>query len=223
LAQPSGAWRAPVWSVWRFAPFRRLLAVYLVNGAASAWPATLVLFYVKDVIGQPQLAGAFLALYFLAAIAGVPAWVAAVERWGPSKAWAWGMVAQSLAFVGVLAIGPGDVWPYAAVCLASGLMLGADLTAPATLLTGVMQQARQASVRAQEGAFTGWWQGATKLNMALAAGVALPLLAWLGYEPGLPDAQGREALVLVYGGMPGVLKGVALCLWWRMWAQRGVE
>jgi glycoside/pentoside/hexuronide:cation symporter, GPH family len=132
-------------------------------------------------------------------------------------------VGQSLAFVGVLGLGAGDVWPYAAVCLASGLMLGADLTAPATLLTGVMQQARRALVPAHEGAFTGWWQSATKLNLALAAGVALPLLSWLGYEPGVTSSEGREALVLVYGAMPGVLKGLALCLWWRMWAQRGAE
>ena len=35
----------------------------------------------------------------------------------------------------------------------------------------------------------GWWNAATKLNLGLAAGAALPLLAAAGYAPGQRDAQ----------------------------------
>ena len=43
-----------------------------------------------------------------------------------------------------------------------------------------------------EGAYFGWWNFATKLNLALAAGLALPLLALLGYTPGTRSEAGLQ-------------------------------
>ena len=52
----------------------------------------------------------------------------------------------------------------------------------------------------------GWWALAAKLNLALAAGLALPLLGLWGYQPGSADPQGLAALSLAYSSLPGVLK-----------------
>jgi GPH family glycoside/pentoside/hexuronide:cation symporter len=123
----------------------------------------------------------------------------------------------------VMWVGPGDVGLYALICLCSGFMLGADLTAPGTLLTGVIQRAMVSGAPRVEGVFTGWWQLATKLNLALAAGLALPALGWLGYEPGRHDPLALSALSVVYGLVPCLFKALALCLWWRLWARRGWE
>lgn len=218
-AMTLSTWLAP----WRHAPFRHLMWIYLLNGAAGAIPATLVLFFVRDLIGQAQWAGAYLGLYFVAGALSVPLWVRVISRVGPSRAWAMGMLGNIVAFAGVLSLQRGDVWGYGAVCLASGLMLGADLTAPGTLLTGVIQRAKAKPGASQEGLFTGWWQWATKLNLALAAGVALPALAWLGYQPGQTTPEGLQALSWVYGAVPCVFKALALLMWWRLWARRGGE
>ena len=56
-----------------------------------------------------------------------------------------------------------------------------------------------------DGAFMGWWNLATKLNLALAAGLSLPLLALWGYVPGRQDADAVLALGLAYGLLPCVL------------------
>jgi GPH family glycoside/pentoside/hexuronide:cation symporter len=58
-----------------------------------------------------------------------------------------------------------------------------------------------------EGAYFGWWNFATKLNLALAAGLALPLLGLLGYAPAA-RAQALQALV-AYCLLPCVLKLLA--------------
>ena len=55
---------------------------------------------------------------------------------------------------------------------------------------------------AHSGAYFGWWQVATKLNLALAAGVSLPLLQWLGYESGSRDAPALLALSWAYALLP---------------------
>jgi len=90
------------------------------------------------------------------------------------------------------------------------LALGADLIAPGALLNGVLQTEDQQHPHA--GAYFGWWQVATKLNLALAAGVALPLLEWLGYTPGAQDAPALAALSWSYALLPCALKCLALLL-----------
>ena len=67
----------------------------------------------------------------------------------------------------------------------------------------------------EAGACFGWWNFVTKANLALAAGLALPLLAVLGYAPGARDAAASAALAGVYGFAPVVLKLGAIALLWR--------
>lgn len=51
-----------------------------------------------------------------------------------------------------------------------------------------------------------------KLNLALAAALALPLLQALGYTPGTRDAAGLAALSFTYALLPCVLKLMAVAL-----------
>lgn len=190
--------------------FRRLLGVFVVNGIAAALPATLVLFFVDDVLGAGDKAGLFLAMYFVAGVAGLPLWVGLARSVGRVRSWLLSMLLASAAFLFALFLGNGDVWPFAIVCLASGLALGADLALPPALLADI-SESRQA--RAGAGAYFGWWNLVAKLNLALAAGIALPALALLGYRPG--GAEGLLALSLVYCLLPVAFKVVAALLAWR--------
>lgn len=190
--------------------FRRLLAVYLVNGIASAVPATLVLFFIRDRLQAPAFEPLFLASYFAAGALSMPLWVRAVARFGLAKSWLGGMALAVATFAWAALLGAGDVAGYTAVCVASGLALGADLALPGALLAGVIQRAGHAG--RLEGAYFGWWNLATKLNLALAAGIALPALGWFGYQPGSRDADALQALVIAYCGLPCVLKLAAAAL-----------
>lgn len=211
MGAASGARTEAGGSAWRHAGFRRLMAVYLINGLASAWPAALVLWFMRDRLQAPPWAeGALLALYFAAAALSVPLWAAAVARLGAVPAWALGMALAVAAFVGVVSLGEGDLVGFAVVCAGTGLALGADLVAPAALL------ARQAGAAGAAGAWFGWWTAAGKLNLALAAGLALPLLQWAGFVPGQRDAASLQALAWAYAVVPCVLKLAALALLWRV-------
>ncbi|MBL8302836.1 MAG: MFS transporter, partial [Ideonella sp.] len=96
----------------------------------------------------------------------------------------------------------------------SGIALGADLTLPGALLTGVIQRAGHHGQA--EGAYFGWWNFATKLNLALAAGIALPLLQLFGYAPGERGEEALRALTVAYCLLPCGLKLLAAALLWRL-------
>lgn len=200
-------------SPWRDAAFRRLLSVFMLNGVAAAIPATLLPFFVVDRLQAPGLLPLFLLSYFAAAALCLPLWVKAVARWGLAPSWRAGMLASVMAFFSASLLGAGDAWAFAAICLASGLALGADLAVPGALLTGVIHESGHGG--SGDGRYLGWWTCATKLNLALAAGLCLPLLAAVGYHSGSTDPAGLQALAWAYGGLPCLLKLMALACLWR--------
>jgi Na+/melibiose symporter-like transporter len=159
------------------------------------------------VLQAPERQGLFLALYFVAGGLGMPLWVRLSAAWGKTRAWMAGMVAAVVAFVWAFALGPGDTGAFAAICVLSGLALGADLALPPSLLADVIDRDGQ---QRPTGAYFGLWTLATKLNLALAAGIALPLLSLLGYAPGAEGGGGLGALAFVYAIVPCALKLAAL-------------
>ena len=208
-AVPPGA------TAWRIPGFRRLMAVFLLNGTAAAVPATLLLFFVQDRLQTPAAAGYYLAAYFIAAALSLPMWLRLVARWGQAGSWGAAMLLAVLSFAWAALLRAGDGPGFMLVCVASGAALGADLAIPGAMLTRVIQQAGF-SGRA-EGAFLGWWSAASKLNLALAAGLALPVLQALGYAPGQRDAAALRALTLVYCVLPCALKLGAAALLYVFW------
>ena len=203
----------PAASPWADAGFRRLLSIFMLNGVAAAIPATLLPFFVADRLQSPALQPVLLLCFFGAAAMGLPLWVKAVSRWGLAPSWRAGMLASVLVFGCTPWLGAGDGMAFAAICLASGLALGADLALPGALLTGVIHNSGEGG--RGEGRYLGWWTCATKLNLALAAGLALPLLSLAGYRSGGTDPNGLQALAWAYGGLPCLLKLAAAALLWR--------
>ena len=215
--------RTPVGNAWqgfielaRDRAVRWTLGIFLVNGIASAIPATLLLFFVSDVLREAALTPQFLVVYFLAAAAGMPLWSRIAARWGLRGAWLLGMALSIGAFIWAWGLGEGDSGAFFVVCAVTGLALGADLAVPPALMAAVL--AREGAPHTRDGSAFGLWNLATKLNLAAAAGLALPVLGLLGYTPGLDPAtspsasgvmSGTAALALLYAALPCALKLLA--------------
>ncbi|WP_371437384.1 MFS transporter [Polaromonas sp.] len=194
-----------IWRPFRHINFRCLLAVFMLNGIASAVPATLVLFFIQDRLQSgPAMEPLFLGSYFLTAALSIPLWLAVVKRLGLAASWLCGMLLAIAVFGWATQVGAGQTGAFLVICALSGVALGTDLALPGALLAGVIQ-ANGDSGRA-EGAYFGWWNFATKLNLALAAGLALPMLGLFGYAPGVQAPQALGALVIAYCVLPCVLK-----------------
>ncbi|MGB7183691.1 MAG: MFS transporter [Burkholderiaceae bacterium] len=190
-------------------PFRWLLAALLINGIATAIPATLLLFFVTDILSDAAQAPLFLLIYFVAGAIGMPVWIRLSNRLGLRKTWIVGIGVSVAAFTWTLTLGPGDSQSFMVICGLTGLALGADLALPPALLASVI--AAHGDSGRNEGAYFGVWSFATKLNLAAAAGLALPALSLAGYVPGTP---GAASLVIIYAGLPCVMKLLCAAVLW---------
>ncbi|AKU13607.1 symporter protein [Azoarcus sp. CIB] len=194
-------------------PFARLLVVFAANGIAAAIPAATVLFFVSDVLQAESASGLFLILYFLAGAASMPLWVRCASVFGKHRAWLIAMLLAMAVFAWAATLGAGDLRSFALICVLSGAALGADLALPAAMLADLLARERSAGPRA--GAWFGWWNLVSKANLAIAAGLALPLLDRLGYAPGTRDPDALAVLAGVYALLPVALKALAVFLLWR--------
>jgi Na+/melibiose symporter-like transporter len=201
---------------WRNPPFRRLLAAYFLNGIANGLPATLFLIFVADRLQLQDSGGPLLLLYFLAGIAAIPLWLRLSYRIGKHRAWATAMLWASAAFVWVPLLGPGDLWGFALICALSGVSLGADLALPASLQADVVDLDWLESGRRRTGLFFAFWSMTTKLSLALAVGIAFPILDLAGFTAGGGNSDAALAtLAALYGLVPVAIKLVATALVWN--------
>jgi Na+/melibiose symporter-like transporter len=196
--------------------FRSLLAVFLLNGTASAIAATLFAFYVDDNLQSKAHEAYFLGVYFLAAALSCPVWLKVVERCGLVISWQLGMALSVVVFLFSLALRAGDVLPFYGVCALTGIALGADLVIASALLVQLLSDLGRSGEH--EGRFLAWWQVVNKLNLALAAGLSLPLLSWWGYVPGVLAEDSVQSLILGYALLPCLMKALAFVFLWR-WNQ----
>lgn len=200
-----------LWQPLTEAPFRRLLAVFLCNGIASAIPAALMLFFAQDrLLARPPQIALFLALYFVSGALSLPAWPRVVRRLGLERAWLTGMLLAVACFCWTARLEGGQVMAFGVICVLSGMALGADLAVPGALLALLIE--RNGTQGVHDGAYLGWWNLAAKLNLAMAAGATLPLLQWQGYTPGSQGVDALQHLAWTYALLPCALKLMAAWL-----------
>ena len=196
--------------------FRLLITAYLINGIANGLPATLFLLFVTHRLGMPEQAGILLATYFLCGILAVPLWLKLSYRFGKHRVWCAAMIWACLWFVLVPFLGPGDFWPFFAICVLTGMALGADLVLPASMQADVIDADTLETGERRAGLFFALWGMATKLALALAVGLAFPILSFAGFDTDGGNTDGAlTVLVVLYSLVPVIFKGVAIVLMGR--------
>jgi GPH family glycoside/pentoside/hexuronide:cation symporter len=187
---------------------RRLLALALINATPVAITSTLFLFFVESRLAAPGWEGPLLILFFLSAAFAAPFWTWAARRFGAKGTLLAGMALSILSFGFAAILGAGDLWAFAAVCIASGAALGADMTLLPAIFAG-----RMAHVSPNAGQAFGLWNFVSKFTLAFAAVTLLPILDASGFRPGEANApEALAALTLLYALVPLALKLAALAL-----------
>ena len=189
---------------------RRFYGIYFISNFASAIPAVLVLFYIRDRLAAETWTGLFLLVYFLSGAVSMPAWQRVARRVGTARAWGISMVVAVITFVWAFSLGAGDIVPFVIVCVLSGAALGADLSLPPALLADRIDHVEDQAIASR------YFSGAAffaKASFALATGLTLPMLDALGYVPGQPAvAEIGIYLSGVYALVPCAIK-ITAAVW----------
>jgi len=197
-------------------PFFRLIAAWGINGFANGLPAALFLFYLEFALGAGAvMRPRFILAYFLAAVLGIPAWLALSRRVGKHRTWCFAMGLAIFAFASVPMIPAGAFGMFFLVCVLTGAALGADLAIPPSIQADVVDYDAMKHGEARPGFLFALWSMATKFAQALAVGIGLPLVAALGFDPAQVTVSGQFALTVIYAWLPIVFKLIAVALVWN--------
>lgn len=202
--QQDAGWWTLIRDRWRGTFF----ALMALNTFASAIPAVLVLFFIRDRLGAEAYTGLFLLIYFLSGALSMPLWTRLARKFGKIRTWQISLGVAVLTFCWAILLQQGDIAAYAAVCAFSGLALGADLALPPAILADHIDADERQGDASRLFSIMAFL---SKSALALATGLALPLLGLFGYQPNAPmTLELNFVLSLTYAGLPCILKLMAL-------------
>lgn len=222
---PTPEWRKSLELLRHNRPFLRLIVAYLLNGFANALPATLFLLYAQHVLIAEAWAGPMLIVYFVSGIIGMPIFLAIARRIGKHRAWTASMLWACLIFMWVPFLGEGAIVPFLIICALAGLSLGVDMALPASIQADLVDMDTAGGGGRRAGLFFGLWGMATKIALALAVGIAFPLLALAGFDASaeVGSSGGTLMLALLYGLAPIPFKLIAARLMWNFPVDRDTQ
>ncbi|KJV10104.1 hypothetical protein VZ95_07205, partial [Elstera litoralis] len=130
-----------------------------------------------------------------------------------------GLLLACVAFLPAPFLSLGDAPIFFILAIATGLTMGADLILPPAMQADVIEADARAGGGDRAGLYFALWGMATKASLALAVGLAFPLLDLAGFVPGTTGSPGGWALAALYGGAPLVFKLSA----WRLLRGYGLD
>lgn len=199
-------------------PFQRVLSAFFLNTMANGFPITLFLLFAEHRLrAEPEMIGLILGAYFAVALLSVPFWLVMTKRLGKHRVWVLAMVLVCAFFMWVPLLGEGDAWWLLGISIFTGFGLGADLVLPPAMLADVIDLDELRHREKRTGVFFAIWSLAQKLSLALAVGIAFPILGWVGFQQSA-EANGPTALLvlaILYAIAPIVFKLAAMVLIWK--------
>ncbi|NVK20379.1 MAG: MFS transporter [Methylocystaceae bacterium] len=194
--------------------FLRVLSAWFLNGLANGLPAVCLPLFLTYYLGASEdHKASLLFVYFLFAVLGIPLWLGLSKRFSKHKIWCSSMLAACLVFAAVPFLNAGDIVLFGIICALTGIALGSDLSLPPSIQADCADWDRYRFNKERLATLFSYWSMATKLALGVAVGLAFPILDLFDLSSG--SIQSKTALVVIYAGLPVVLKISAVVLMWN--------
>ena len=196
--------------------FMLLFWAFLLMSLGTGWgSATFMLFasFVVEAEGQTQ---AILLGYYGANIIALPIWVYIANRVGKKETWMTGGLLFIVVTPCFLILQAGDLGLFFLILAFYGVAGGNFAALSMSMKADVIEIAARRDGENISGAYIALWSLGQKLVMALALGIALPFLEWVGFDPnGVNSAAELDALSYVYVIPPWIAYACAVTVLWR--------
>lgn len=210
-----GFWRS-AGLVFRDRLLLRVLASDVAVTAGQSIRAGLIAFFCISYMGLPQWASGLYLLQFVFGVAAGPLWLAIGRRLGKCETAIAGELAQAAINIALLAVFPDMLWLLITLAVAQGLTQGSGNLMLRAMVADVADAHELATGHNRTGMFFSVFSLATKAGPAIGIGLALPLLAWLGFQPkGQSAPAALEALKYVFALGPAAAHIISATLIWH--------
>lgn len=182
---------------------RIMVADFLILAAQGA-RGGLFIFFVGYVLGMPEVGAALFLFQFIFGIVAAPLWQAVSRRIGKRGAYFWAEAIQAAINFALVLVGKGDLPLFLALALVQGLTQGAGNLILRAMLADLADEYRLRTGTDRTAMLFSLFSISGKAGSAVPLGIALPLIAWFGFDPQAASqpASGLLALSLVFSLVP---------------------
>ena len=192
----------------------RVLASDFAVTLGQSIRGALFVFFVSLYMGLPQWASGLFLLQFVFGIAAGPIWMRIARRFGKHRTAVAGELVQVAINLGLLLVVPGELPLLLALTIVQGLAQGSGNLMLRAMVADVADRHRLDTGEDRAALFFSVFSISIKAAMAVAIGVALPLVAWAGFDPAAAHNSPRalHALLLVFALGPALSHLVSAAL-----------
>jgi GPH family glycoside/pentoside/hexuronide:cation symporter len=173
---------------------QRVLLPDFLLGIAQGVSGGLFLFYFQFVLGFTHTAQTLLAIYFVAALAGVPIWWFAARRWGKHRALQGAFIYTAVTTAILFVLPPGEFALAAPFMFVAGLSNGGGVLLTRTMMADVVDEDELNTGARRSGLFFGLLLTTSKAGAALGP-ITYAILGFAGFDPGAGAENTPNALM----------------------------
>jgi GPH family glycoside/pentoside/hexuronide:cation symporter len=183
----------------------RVLASDFAVTLAQSTRAALIVFYVSFYMGRPEWAAALFLFQFIFGIFAGPIWLRIGLKLGKHRTAVVGEVVQVVVNLSLLLVTPDGFGLLLALTVAQGLAQGSGNLMLRSIVADVADKHRLETGEERTGLYYSVFSLAGKGASAVAIGIALPLVAWLGFDPrGTNSPAALQGLAYVFALGPAL-------------------
>jgi len=191
----------------------RVLASDFAVTLAQNIRAALIVFFVTFYMGRPEWAGGLFLFQFVFGVFAGPIWLRIGRRYGKHRTAVAGELLQVAINLALLLVTPQNFPLLLALTLAQGLAQGSGNLMLRAIVADVADKHRADSGEDRTGLYFSVFSLAGKTATAVAVGIALPLVSWLGFDPKIANTPGAlDGLLFVFAAGPAIAHALSAAL-----------
>ncbi len=166
----------------------------------------LFIFVVSSYMGLPQLGAVLLLSQFVFGIAAGPIWMTIAKRFGKHQTAIAGELAQVVINLSLLLLTPNSLGLLIGLTVAQGLTQGSGNLMLRSMVADIADHHRLETGQDRSALFFSAFSISMKAGMALAVGIALPLVGAAGFNPAAAhnSPEALSALLLIFALGPAL-------------------
>ena len=215
-ARPTLSLQSNFRAVWKNGSFKLLWIAFMLKSMGAAWGSALFMLFAAHVVGVKENIPAILLGHYVLQLIALPLWVRLSEQIGKKQTYIIGGTIFATVIPLFMFVGDGDVILFIAVLCSVGAS-GSYFTAISmSMKADVIEIASQRSRENVAGAYIAIWSLGQKMIGAVALGICLPLLQYLGFNAqGDNGPRELQILALMYVVPQALMYVGAVGLIWR--------